>query len=54
MLDRWARSDDPVMIIQAISGAGKSALAWYWIRKAPQVIDRLAGCMWWSFSEGPA
>jgi tetratricopeptide (TPR) repeat protein len=54
-LDDWARSPYPVMVIEAIGGTGKSALAWQWAQdRAPAVIDGLAGRLWWSFYEGSA
>jgi hypothetical protein len=54
-LDDWARSPDPVMVIEAIGGTGKSALTWEWAQElAPAVIDGLAGRLWWSFYEGSA
>jgi tetratricopeptide (TPR) repeat protein len=54
-LDDWARSPDPVMVIEAIGGTGKSALAWEWAQeRAPATIEGLAGRLWWSFYEGSA
>ena len=54
-LDDWARSSDPVMVIEAIGGTGKSALAWEWAQeRAPAAIHGLAGRLWWSFYEGSA
>jgi tetratricopeptide (TPR) repeat protein len=54
-LDDWARSSDPVMVIEALGGTGKSALAWEWSQeRAPIAIDGLAGQLWWSFYEGSA
>jgi len=54
-LDAWARSPDLVMVIEAIGGTGKSALAWQWAQeRAPAAIDGLAGRLWWSFYEGSA
>lgn len=53
MLDDWGRSADSVMVVEAMGGAGKSALTWEWSKKrAPGVIADLAGCFWWSFYEG--
>jgi Domain of unknown function (DUF4062) len=55
MLDDWGRSADPVMVIEAIGGTGKSALAWQWAQdRAPGAIYGLAGRLWWSFYEGSA
>jgi hypothetical protein len=54
-LDRWAGSPDPVMVVEAIGGTGKSALAWEWFSvKASAAIDGLAGRLWWSFYDGSA
>lgn len=49
-LDRWAASSDPVMVIEAIGGAGKSALAWQWMKTRAAS----AGALWYSFYEGGA
>ena len=50
VLDNWGRSPDPVMVVEAIGGTGKSALAWHWTReRAPEVVPGLAGRLWWSF-----
>ena len=39
-----------VLIVTAIGGAGKSALAWHWFREAaPRDMRPLAGRVWWSF-----
>ncbi len=54
-LDDWARSADPVMVVEAIGGTGKSALAWEWAQeRAPAAIDGLTGRLWWSLYEGSA
>jgi tetratricopeptide (TPR) repeat protein len=54
-LDEWGRSVDPLMVVEAIGGTGKSALTWQWAQsRAPAVIDGLAGRLWWSFYEGSA
>ena len=54
-LDKWAASDAPVMVVEAIGGTGKSALTWEWARtRAPGAIDGYAGGLWWSFYEGSA
>jgi len=53
ILDEWARSDDPVLVIEAIGGTGKSALAWQWVQdRAQDAVAGLAGRLWWSFYEG--
>ena len=49
-LDSWARSSDPVMVVEAIGGTGKSALTWEWGQsRAETVIDGYSGGLWWSF-----
>jgi tetratricopeptide (TPR) repeat protein len=54
-LDAWAGSPDPVLVIEAIGGVGKSALTWEWVRDgATKAIPGLAGVLWWSFYEGGA
>lgn len=54
-LDEWARSDQPVMVVEAIGGTGKSALTWEWLRqRASHSIAKLAGSFWWSFYDGSA
>ena len=54
-LDDWASSADPVMVVEAIGGTGKSALAWEWAReRAPAAVEGLAGRLWWSFYDGSA
>jgi hypothetical protein len=53
VLDEWGRSADPVMVVEAMGGTGKSALAWQWVQdRAPAVIEGLSGRLWWSFYEG--
>jgi tetratricopeptide (TPR) repeat protein len=54
-LDAWARSPDPVMVVEAIGGTGKSALTWEWAQsRAAAAVDGLAGRFWWSFYDGSA
>lgn len=47
-LDTWSSSDDPVMIVEAIGGQGKSALTWHWVQDRAVGFE---GMMWWSFYE---
>jgi Domain of unknown function (DUF4062) len=55
ILDDWGRSKDPVMVVESIGGAGKSALTWQWAQdRAPAAIRGLAGRLWWSFYDGSA
>jgi tetratricopeptide (TPR) repeat protein len=54
-LDEWARSPDPVMVVEAIGGTGKSALTWEWAsNRASTMIDGSVGRLWWSFYDGSA
>lgn len=54
-LDAWARSADPMLVVEAIGGMGKSALTWEWAReRAPRAVPGHAGTLWWSFYEGGA
>jgi tetratricopeptide (TPR) repeat protein len=51
-LDAWAVSSDPILVVEAIGGMGKSALTWEWtLERAQTQIPRLAGRVWWSFYE---
>jgi len=55
MLNRWLEADavHPLLVVRALGGFGKSALAWHWLindvspAKWPRVV-------WWSFYEGDA
>jgi tetratricopeptide (TPR) repeat protein len=54
-LDEWATGSEPLIVIEAIGGAGKSTLAWQWINeRATTVCSDLKGVMWYSFYEGGA
>ncbi len=54
-LDGWARSSDPMLVVEAVGGVGKSALTWAWANeRAIATIEGLSGCLWWSFYEGSA
>lgn len=51
-IDDWADSLDNTLVIDAIGGVGKSALAWEWLQT--RVIDKETnedGIVWWSFYE---
>jgi len=51
-LDKWVLSSENVMVIEAIGGVGKSALAWEWVqRKAKETQHDFGGMIWWSFYE---
>jgi hypothetical protein len=55
LLDAWAESSDPMLIVEAIGGAGKSALAWEWTHShLPHVFPQRQGVLWWSFYESNA
>lgn len=54
-LDAWAHGSEPVLIVEAIGGAGKSALAWNWIQThLDTTLPRRDGVIWWSFYESNA
>ncbi len=54
-LDAWAQAPEPLMIIDAIGGSGKSALTWHWLRDhAAGVFPNPDGILWWSFYEADA
>jgi hypothetical protein len=43
-LDEWAASGDPLLVVEAIGGTGKSALTWQRVQdRAPSAVDGLAG-----------
>jgi hypothetical protein len=54
-LAQWVAEPEAVgharlLIVTAIGGAGKSALAWHWFRDAaPRGLRSLVGRVWWSF-----
>jgi len=48
LLDRWATASNPVKIVAAIGGQGKSALTWAWVNNRATNFD---GILWWSFYE---
>jgi tetratricopeptide (TPR) repeat protein len=50
--DDWAKSKDPILVVDGIGGLGKSAVTWEWTTNhAAKVIAKFAGCIWWSFYE---
>lgn len=55
MLSRWLDADaaPPLLVLRALGGFGKSALAWHWLMNevAPAAWPRV---VWWSFYEGDA
>ncbi len=54
-LDAWARASEPVLLVEAIGGAGKSALTWEWVQThLDRALPKRAGVVWWSFYESDA
>jgi hypothetical protein len=55
MLTAWLEDDheQPLMVIRALGGFGKSALAWYWLTHEVDK-SRWTRVLWWSFYEGDA
>jgi tetratricopeptide (TPR) repeat protein len=55
MLTQWLEGDatHPLLVLRALGGFGKSALAWHWLTHdvAPAAWPRV---VWWSFYEGDA
>ena len=55
LLSNWLVSDDehPLLVVRALGGFGKSALAWHWLLHdvSPASWPRV---VWWSFYEGDA
>ena len=55
MLCNWLyNAKDPVLVLEAIGGMGKTALTWVWLQE--EVLERQAeldGVFWWSFYEDP-
>ena len=33
LLDQWAKSSDPIMVVEGIGGLGKSAVTWEWMQR---------------------
>ena len=52
-LTRGERQTEPVLVLEALGGMGKSALAWFWLHNdiLPQKTEywSLTGIFWWSF-----
>ena len=48
----WARSGDPMLVVEAIGGMGKSMVTHHWATEhADRVLPGLAGRFWYSFYE---
>lgn len=54
MLDEFMTSEDPLLLVEAIGGTGKSALLWEWAETRATASGRFDGRLWWSFYEGGA
>jgi len=55
MLSNWFFNEkEPVLVLEAIGGMGKSALSWAWLHQ--EIMDRAVkvdGVFWWSFYDEP-
>ena len=50
ILKSWIKFSNPIMIIQALGGQGKTALSWYWFHLRAKVdFPEVMGRFWWSF-----
>jgi uncharacterized caspase-like protein/tetratricopeptide (TPR) repeat protein len=51
-LSDWARGCEPVLVLEAIGGMGKSFLSWHWAKQHAHIARQdLAGIFWYSFYE---
>jgi cellulose biosynthesis protein BcsQ len=54
LLSYWFHNEmEPVLVLEAIGGMGKSALSWVWMQK--EILEKAVevdGVFWWSFYEG--
>lgn len=54
-LNGWATSGNPLLVVEAIGGTGKSTLAWKWLNEQATVArSDFRGRFWYSFYEGGA
>jgi hypothetical protein len=55
MLTEWLEHDheQPLLVMRALGGFGKSALAWYWLTHEVDK-SKWTRVLWWSFYEGDA
>ena len=55
MLSAWLEADDdhPLLVLRAVGGFGKSALAWHWLHH-DVARERWPRVLWWSFYESEA
>lgn len=55
VLSNWFFNEtEPVLVMEAIGGMGKSALSWVWLQR--DILERsveIDGLFWWSFYDGP-
>jgi Domain of unknown function (DUF4062) len=53
LLDDWVHGHDPVLVLEAIGGMGKSTLAWHWVSAhvPAQSTPSWKGRLWYSFYE---
>jgi tetratricopeptide (TPR) repeat protein len=51
LLDDWARGHNPVLVLEAIGGMGKSMLTWHWVNTHIGSLNLWAGRFWYSFYE---
>ncbi len=50
LLDEWAKSTNPYLVVEGLGGLGKSALTWEWFHKrSGYSISNLAGRAWCDF-----
>jgi tetratricopeptide (TPR) repeat protein len=58
LLDRWIgapdHEDEPVFLLTAVGGMGKSALCWKWFHQPERLPPRFDGRVWCSFYESGA
>lgn len=54
MLFNWFyNANEPLLVLEAIGGMGKTALSWVWLKEILEKSDELAGVIWWSFYDAP-
>ncbi|UCE07905.1 MAG: DUF4062 domain-containing protein, partial [bacterium] len=54
MLSNWFyNAKEPILVLEAIGGMGKSALTWVWLKEILEKPEELAGVIWWSFYDAP-
>ena len=54
MLSNWLFNEkEPMLVLEAIGGMGKTALTWVWLQEVMEKAYELDGIFWWSFYEEP-